>query len=407
MKPDPRLIPYAHSSNEPLPDHLRAPLNGLLYWLDQQDQACKRERQRIRETIEDKESIIQTLECEIQRLKRVQESLYLPYVALPPEIIAKIIAFVINDTHGFVGRTERRDFQSIRSVCQQWRHVAISTSTLWRSVQLEPADLSLSYRHRTDRALQSWFMRGGQNTCLRLSLSSITPEAAQFLFGALYSCTARLSSVVVDIERHYQEYGGSDEFQFLVTPSSEGSNHTLPLQNLGIRLQRPEIWERARSRNPLDLTNRLPQLSHLSLSFGKGRVSTPCPASFIHGTLLSLSLHRVQLLADETVLVLGGLPRLEKLCLSECGPFLLDSTEAAAAPPYVCSSLERLDVYHTIPGPFISGLVCPSLKELVVVRKRSESREVEIAWIQRFMARCGGSSIQLIFSGKVPGTTQA
>ncbi|KAH6873526.1 hypothetical protein BKA70DRAFT_1035194, partial [Coprinopsis sp. MPI-PUGE-AT-0042] len=104
--------------------------------------------QRIQESMNDKYSRIQALENEIEHLKALQKTLITteksisakktryrgtlsPLRRTPPEIIAKIIAFSIHRTDGYVGPDNRKYFRGLRAVCQLWRRTALSTPYLW------------------------------------------------------------------------------------------------------------------------------------------------------------------------------------------------------------------------------------------------------------------------------------
>ncbi|KAH6908949.1 hypothetical protein BKA70DRAFT_1279175 [Coprinopsis sp. MPI-PUGE-AT-0042] len=386
MIPDSRLYLYAHSSNEPLPEHLHLPLSTFLDQLDRQSQACKCGRQRVEEAIEDRQSRIEALENEIECLKVVKERLLtsetaiaakrIPYAATksavrctPPEIIARIIASAISDPKGVVGKAERRIFQHLRSVCRLWRQTAFSTPYLWRSVEVAGDDLPSS--------VTSWCLRGGEGAPLTLSFSQMLAAEVSVAFETVRSSKLNVTSAVVTIDRGSNEYGGSDELSFLAPsdeehPTSNTSGTKLPLKHIEIQLQRPKHWETTPA-NAL------------------------CPASLIHTSLSTLSLRRIQLTA-EVEFVVAGFPRLETLRLIRCKSPPPDPVHDID-PPYVHRYIKQVEVHYGVPEAFLSRLACPSLVTLVADGQAGINRERELGVLREFMERCGGL-IQCTLYGK-------
>ncbi|KAH6873541.1 hypothetical protein BKA70DRAFT_1352829 [Coprinopsis sp. MPI-PUGE-AT-0042] len=402
MIPDSRLDLYAHSSNEPLPEHLHLPLNTFLDQLDKQGQACKGDRQRVEDAIEDRQSRIQALENEIECLKVVKKRLLTsetaisakrtPYAATksavrrtPHEIIARIIASAISDPKGVVGKAERRIFQHLRAVCRLWRETALSTPYLWRSVEVDGDDLPSS--------VTSWCSRGGEGAPLTLSFSRMLAAEVSVAFETIRSSKLNVTSAIVTIDRGSNEYGGSDELSFLAPsdeehPTSNSSGTKLPLKHIEIQLQRPKHWETTRSPEWTILTHHLPHLSTMLLSFDMGAANALCPASLIHTTLSTLSLRRIQLTA-EVGFVVAGFPRLETLRLIRCKSSPPDPIHDID-PPYVHRNIKQAEVHYGIPEAFLSRLACPSLVTLVADGQAGINRERELGVLREFMERCGG-----------------
>ncbi|KAH6908951.1 hypothetical protein BKA70DRAFT_255147 [Coprinopsis sp. MPI-PUGE-AT-0042] len=285
MTPDSRLDPYAHSNNEPLPDHLHHPLYTFLDQLDQQTYAFQRGRQPVEEAIADRQSRILALQSEVERLKPVRERLLTaealvsarktPYAVTlsalrrtPPEIIARIIAFAISDPKRFVGKAGRRTFQSVSTVCRLWRETAFSTPYLWRSVEVVEEDFPF-------RSLVSWCSRGGDGAPIRLSFSQVLAIQVTYAFSVAHSSNLNLTSVIVTVDGDGDPYDGSDELNFLAplngyqssTTSSTSTCDSSPLQDIQIQLQCPRHWEANRSTQPMAITRHLPHLSTMLLSF--------------------------------------------------------------------------------------------------------------------------------------------
>ncbi|KAH6873528.1 hypothetical protein BKA70DRAFT_1577780, partial [Coprinopsis sp. MPI-PUGE-AT-0042] len=420
----------AHFGNEPLPIHLRAPLRAVLDQLDHQDQACVRYGERIQQAIEEKQSIIQALEHEIERPKRVQESLANTRLSIstrrsrytatsyairciPPEILAKIMAFAISGNGGFAGKVERQYFRDLRSISWLWRQTAFSTPYLWRSLEIVANDfppyLRRSTSHPTDstfaQSVTSWFRRGGDNAPLSLNMPWVTRTMAEVLLTAISDSKLNLTLAIISIilDRDGKAYGGSDDLAFLLESTLDGTP-PLPLKVLRVHVKCPRHDEGTGSRESLDLTNHLPNLSTLSLSFTEGAIFPLCPASVIHATLRRLSLHRTQLPAEEVEFILAGLPRLQVLCLTRCTLCSLETKEATSS-PNVHSGLKRLDIHRSIPAPFLSRLTCPSLSSLTVTGRVTPDCGAELKFLRGFMGRCGGS-IRFTFYGKVVGAAE-
>ncbi|KAH6873529.1 hypothetical protein BKA70DRAFT_1450272 [Coprinopsis sp. MPI-PUGE-AT-0042] len=422
MTPDSRIDRYVFTDNAPLPFHLQPSLNSFVSWLDHQGDACKRDRQRIEEAIDERHSRIQALENEIKRLKAVQETLITteksifvkrnryrgtlsPVRRTPPEIIARIISLAIL-RHGMtVGPQDRKCFQNLRAVCRSWRQTSFSTPSLWRRVGLVSGDFPFSqhqivHPHQTERlgrSLSSWFSRGGQDSPLNLYLIYVSVEHATFAIELMRNLQLNITSATVAIDSNRSHDGGYYGLKFLeLTPTD--TNRALPLKNLDVVFGFPANYRRTNPRERVELTHHWPDLSTISLVCN----DDTCPTSLTHKTLSTLTLGSTHLSADDVEFIVAGLPQLKSLNLSGCTPLQMEQEDALnAAHPCIHSALQKLKIRDGIPQAFISRLTCPSLEELVVfgIKHKDVDREVELGFLQSFIKRCSVSN-EFSFYGK-------
>ncbi|KAH6886720.1 hypothetical protein BKA70DRAFT_1334905 [Coprinopsis sp. MPI-PUGE-AT-0042] len=92
-------------------------------------------------------------------------------LSLPPELLPELFLFCLP---GRIGQDQRRDFQSIRSVCSLWRSVCFSAPQLWSSLWVD-ARKTPEY---TAARLQQWFARAGPFIPLQLEITNFTMTAA-------------------------------------------------------------------------------------------------------------------------------------------------------------------------------------------------------------------------------------
>ncbi|KAH6873530.1 hypothetical protein BKA70DRAFT_1352820 [Coprinopsis sp. MPI-PUGE-AT-0042] len=427
MIPDTRLNLYAHINNEPLPEHLKPTLTTFLSHLEQHDQACGHNHQRIEEDIEEKQSIIQALESQIKCLKAVQLRLLTtratisrrkrlygttlsPFRRMPPEIIAKIIEFATSGVYcGFTEAPERHHFRNLRAVCRLWRQTALSTPYLWRAVGIAHYEFPAPSARVIDssswdafaQSFISWFSRGGASAPVKIFLSGGSLDHTMFMFQTMRKSKLNFTSAIISIILKVDQDDGHNNLKFLV-PSPTESGATLPLKNISIFLDRPGLRAEGSPRQVLDLTHHLPHLSTFTLSYSQG--PTFEPPSFFHKTMTALFLRRIHLPAHEVEFVLEGLPQLKYLILQRCTPLPFEETDVMAL-PYAHSALQSIEFHHGIPQSFVSRLVCPSLRILVVSGEapKGQQGQGELAYLQSFVERCG-VAVKLNFYDDPPRT---
>jgi F-box-like len=412
MAADAQLSFYAYQSNEPLPVQLYSSLSTHLDRLDHQNQACRQHSERINEAIEEKQSAIQALEKEIQCLERAGQAFLataasiaakkVPYEATlspirrtPPEIIAKILAFAINGTGGYLGQAERLCFRNLRAVCQLWRETAFSTPNLWQRLvlvgndfrQLKPLENEIRARQVT-----SWLQRGGDGAPLRLNMSWVPPDVATLVITNIRNARLNLHSLIMGLESR----AASTNLAFLLKPTPDAS--VLPLRDLQIHFT--NLAEHAASQlASFNLDNHLPNLFTLSLSSTRRGRPGLYPASFSHTGLTGLSLTQIRLLEDDVEVVLSGLVCLEVLRLIKCTPFRAGSRDVE---PYLHQSLKRIEIFEGVPGRFLSRLGCPRLKFLSVAGQTWDPPVLELEYLREFIGRCN-PSVELVWYGRTVG----
>ncbi|KAH6873520.1 hypothetical protein BKA70DRAFT_1577775 [Coprinopsis sp. MPI-PUGE-AT-0042] len=343
------------NSNEPLPDHLREPLDRFLGRLDTQWDIYERARRNAEEAIESRQSMIQALEREVEAFSRLKEQAIRSQNALrskkkryassvtairrmPLEVIAVIIGFAIQGSDGLVHHEERQLFTNIRSVCRLWREASLSTPSLWRAIGLDIVPLRLQ---RADIPayvwgnLMPWFLRAGEGAPLRIQV-----------YGAL----ATTVSVTID-------FMSSTGFNFtslaFSTPPEKPSNALLSYHDFKYIVQA--------AREVVSLTQHFPNLMDLSLV-----ESTPStlvfPLKIVHEGLLYLNLVGLLLTPESMNLVLSGLPRLQVLHLDCCeGKIVANSSTACHH-----YALQALFISETIPEACFGGLACTALTEVYI-----------------------------------------
>jgi F-box-like len=409
MSVESQLDFYANSSNEPLPCYLMSALNFSVARLEQQEQACHQHYRRIGESIEEKESTIRALESQIKRLRVIQARILTteksitqrktrhsatvsPFRRVPPEVIAKIMAFRINSDYGnFVQAGGRKVFQNLRAVSRSWRQTALSTPSLWRRVGISGDDFPYHKWDDLTRSLTSWFSRGGASAPLSLFLNWVSLRQAMYILEYMFHSRLNFASAALAIEldiQQIQRHGLSILKFLLPSPGKKGGpTARSALKTLTVFFNGDQ---RGIPSEILDLSHAHPQLSILSISYSHaaGREAT----SFGHKNLTVLRLKRVHLPADKVEFVLAGLPQLAHLFLTECKPFRIDATgEDVEGVPYVHHSIHDIEFRSGIPLGFLSRLACPSLRTVRVCGDSVKGQEGELglAMIQSFVRHCG------------------
>ncbi|KAH6908898.1 hypothetical protein BKA70DRAFT_1279078, partial [Coprinopsis sp. MPI-PUGE-AT-0042] len=373
-------------NNEPLPESLKLPLFRVLDHLDQSLKACKRSRMLFEDAIEERRSVIESLESEIRGLemarnglvrtgealrakKTLHTSTLSPLRRVPSEVIATIIRFAIQAPSMHVGWVERQDFMHIRSVCRLWRRTAFSTPDLWRSVELESSELPRWHyggqAQGTDairRCLISWLSRGGEHAPLSLHILGSSPENMRFLFNIIGASGLNVTSMFFGIDWAGRSLGHPSNLSLLKAPL----DNPLKLKILLVHFQYSE--DQAFQGN-LGLERNFPHLSLFTLSFehcSDGRKPLRLPVSIHHSTLSHLEIFGVSFLASEAATLLRGLPQLKELGLTRCDAKLEDDDGALGASQFTHPSLTTLAFHNTLPEALLSGLICPSITTISI-----------------------------------------
>ncbi|KAH6908944.1 hypothetical protein BKA70DRAFT_1222497 [Coprinopsis sp. MPI-PUGE-AT-0042] len=283
MIPNARLNSYIHDSNDPLPE----------------DRACDHNRQRIEDAIEKRQSQIQALEYEIERLRvvhkqvmnnkasiAIRETQYRatlsPLCRIPPEVIARIMQFAIESDEEYTGQLQRADFKKLRALCRLWQKTAFSTPHLWRSLSLHSSDFPFSQYQTVDplqaerfaRTLTSWFSRGGENAPLSLCLSWVSIEHATWAIQLLRSLEINITTAAVYLESDNWHKGGYYGLKFLELSSPE-SGGIFPVRDMEIWLRCPSLTILIASGDPPGEMDRGLQLACLQRFVKRSGLSIP------------------------------------------------------------------------------------------------------------------------------------
>jgi F-box-like len=298
MKADPALFPFL-KSNDPLPDHLLAHLNVYLDHRAQRIQFCRDEAARLRREADN-------LEHESRRLE-FQRSTYIPLRnpirRVPPEILAKIMHWVLGGPGCFVDQQGRVEFLRLRQVARSWRFTASSTPYLWRFLGIDIEDFSGIAASPSvvlvtlARRLDWWFGHAGRNAEVHLDLG-IDPypwlERVNWM-GCLWGPNARPFRLVTA-----QLWGhlilGSDVTEEY--PSMEN------LKNLSI------------GESISGVERKFPMLESLKLSFRSIEDTLEPPIR--HSKLTSLFLSHLSLDDASFAPILSNLPLLDELIMDSC-----------------------------------------------------------------------------------------
>ncbi|KAH6881234.1 hypothetical protein BKA70DRAFT_1575506 [Coprinopsis sp. MPI-PUGE-AT-0042] len=298
MKPDPGLIPFL-KVNDPLPDWLLTRLDTYLEHRAQRIQFCQDEAARLRREAE-------SLEHESRRLQ-FQSDIYAtlrnPMRRIPPEILAKIMHWVLGGPRGFVNQSGRIHFLQLWQVAKQWRRTAYSTPSLWRFLSIDLEDFpnptagpSVALVTLT-RRLDWWFGHAGQNAEVHLDLGIDRyswPERVSWI-GSIWGPNAKQFRLVT-----VQLWG-----QLVLGPDVQDKYPSMEnLKNLSI------------SEHISDVEQKFPALESLKFSLLNLRASLDRP--FRHSRLRSLFLSSLSLEHQSFAPILAHLPVLEELIMDSC-----------------------------------------------------------------------------------------
>ncbi|KAJ7602843.1 hypothetical protein DFH06DRAFT_1115499 [Mycena polygramma] len=243
------------------PRQLRAQLGEVKMAILQQ----KLERKRCLEAFETqqraldaKERDLETKQCELE----TQLSLVVyPVLTLPPEIVARFFVACLPD-HGDAVRPCRDTAPLLLTqICRQWREIAITTCTLWASL-----DIVLRTNPMTDevRLLETWFLRA-KKTPLSITLSSQSShsEILKPVLSLLSSAAGQLHSLGLFIPHEAFRLFGCDGLAFpnlRCLSVSSGPDNTLA--NFSVA---PSLTELSLYHEPGSLPRSYPLLTSLTL----------------------------------------------------------------------------------------------------------------------------------------------
>ncbi|KAH6908902.1 hypothetical protein BKA70DRAFT_1426781 [Coprinopsis sp. MPI-PUGE-AT-0042] len=305
--PGPDLHVYARS-NEPLPYHLRTSLKTFIDHIEDRQDVCKRDQRRIRQAVEDRRSMIEALENEVERLEIVEEGLertldelekkkvqyastLSPIRRIPPEVVATIIHDGTMNASGCFGEEERLNFSRIRSTCGLWRQTAYSTPALWRGLAVDLDRLLDNHSAEETfaivrRRLSSWFSHAGKGAPIKLFLTGATSSFASSILDFISEAGLNVTSLAFQSNPTTPglSFGDATAFGIFIRHPPR----TLPVAELHVTLARGGT----RLQTPLQLGFDLPHLTSLTLSIENHHFDHLL-VSLQHNNLSSLHLRNV------------------------------------------------------------------------------------------------------------------
>ncbi|KAH6873498.1 hypothetical protein BKA70DRAFT_1352780 [Coprinopsis sp. MPI-PUGE-AT-0042] len=383
MNPDPRLHGYI-ISNDPLPEELRPALSCHVARLDHRISEMDHQLKSVEGQILDRKAQLDALRNEIEALTRTQKGLSLQRVQLqakkiryeqtlsplrrvPPEVIAKILAFALRTRYGCLNSFERQQFRDYRHVSKLWRATSLSTPSLWRGIHIDQGDFEglrpwdgqeVEIRQRFARYLTLWFSHAGQGACLRLAVSAIWGLKAAHILEAIRDSTLCISSLVLearDTPRHFQRYAD-------LAVLSNGPHSYPTLNSLTISLPKRSNMD-GEEGHTFDLTQSFPSLRTFTLNGPKG---TPVPVNFAHETLQHLHLTFFTYSPFQFSCLIQNLPNLSTLQLYKCTAEVEASEEDWDIHPYVHQKLQSITFSRSVPVEWFEPLTCPSVENIHV-----------------------------------------
>ncbi|KAH6873510.1 hypothetical protein BKA70DRAFT_1170648, partial [Coprinopsis sp. MPI-PUGE-AT-0042] len=405
---------YANS-NDALPKHLQEPLYNALCQLNRQRGIYERERLRLTEAINSRQSMVEALEREIEAFesarKRIigledavwtQRNNYAATVSairrIPPEVVASIIHFAIKGRDGSLHQKERLFFAQIRSVCRLWRATSFSTPSLWRSVGLDIGEICYSnpqpnMKTYLSHHLTSWFLRAGDGEPITLIVYGPLPNTVTEIIDFFGDSKFNIGTLAFFASRGRHPHG------LLPYYASAALIHSirrpLPVKNLTFEFRSPP-HSQPPFREITNLAYNFPNLSTLSVVESVPPTRT-FPINFAHGNLVVLHLDKVVLAPTEMPLLLSDFPRLQKLHLQRCEAMGVGGMHAS----FIHQSLRHLVISNTVPEALLSGLTFPVLESVVVNGPPSRLPYETGDAFSQFLQRCGGR-IDLLLSDDWP-----
>ncbi|KAH6908965.1 hypothetical protein BKA70DRAFT_1279200 [Coprinopsis sp. MPI-PUGE-AT-0042] len=383
MNPDPRLHDYI-ISNDPLPEKLRPALSCHVAQLDHRISEMDHQLKSIEGQILDRKAQLDALQNEIEALTRTQKGLSLQRVQLqakkiryeqtlsplrrvPPEVIAKILAFALQTRYGCLNIFERQQFRDYRHVSKLWRATSLSTPSLWRGIHIDQGDFEglrpwdgqeVEIRQRFARYITLWFSHAGQGACLRLAVSAIWGLKAAHILEAIRESTFCISFLVLearDNPRHFQRYAD-------LAVLSNGPHSYPALNSLIISLPKRLDMD-GEEGHTFDLTQSFPSLRAFTLNGAKG---THVPVNFAHQTLQHLHLTFFTYSPFQFSCLIHNLPNLSTLQLYKCTAEVEASEEDWDIEPYVHQKLRSITFFSSVPVEWFEALTCSSLETIHV-----------------------------------------
>ncbi|KAJ6541222.1 hypothetical protein DFH09DRAFT_1174766 [Mycena vulgaris] len=292
-------------------------------------------------------------------------SIRYPVLSLPAKIIAEIFIHCLpSDSSPSPSRAPLL----LAQICRQWRIIALTTPSLWRSIHLEGRSTSKS----SIQLLRTWLSRSKDQPldCAFTSMDAVCAD--ELVSSSLKNCD------------HWEEMNIS----IPVTGSSLAQLHLLDkkfpiLQKLHIEygpLVRRGIPEQIPQQLIRIVVKNAPLLRDVSISVASGHI--------LRVNLPWTQLHTVSLDSpdfQDCIALLQCSPRLISLHLTISGQI------PVTFPPVTLDSLQYLDV----PATFLASLTCPNLRHLTLNFIVWE----HIPLLNAFISRSSCAPTRMLFQG--------
>ncbi|KAJ7809824.1 hypothetical protein B0H14DRAFT_2865150 [Mycena olivaceomarginata] len=243
----------------------------------------------------DQKAYLDELEETRRRLESELAQIVYPALTLPPEIVSRIFVECLPG-HGRVRPSPDAPPLSLAQICRHWREIAISSSELWASVDMD-GFFSDGTGHKKE-LLQMWFARA-KGRPLSVTIRSPNHGVPPSIMSLVLSVCERLHSLELDLP--HQDFLLLDQHSI-----------TFP------RLRRLVIFHRhgPSDYDPLHIFQNAPALSELGLEAHSGLISDLYPmltnidlGSTTFNTVLDV-LHQYPRLLQLTAHITdGSLPR--------------------------------------------------------------------------------------------------
>ncbi|KAH6896297.1 hypothetical protein BKA70DRAFT_1316840 [Coprinopsis sp. MPI-PUGE-AT-0042] len=323
------------TNNLPLPDELVPLWNGCLDDLSRQSIS----------SLENKDHLLNPY-LELYERRELVASFRSSVRRLPAELIARIMYLSLQLHQRELGDEGRQLFRTLRSVSSLWRSTALTTPTLWRSLEVD-----LSSTTWAAAAVTSWFSRGGVGGPCRLSVVNSQwfadvaslDEILAFIDGSPFTFSSLTFSLptLSDISNIVRQSAARRKVKNL--------SILLPC-SIALHQNRMESF----LRNTVRLDDAFPQAE--SIVF---RAHFQQVAALAHSSLASLALHAGHTTPSYFSRLSECFPSLLELTITST--VFVDYTEVSLLPPIHLESLQRLTLHGTNID-FIRALSCSRLR---------------------------------------------
>ncbi|KAH6906973.1 hypothetical protein BKA70DRAFT_1285951 [Coprinopsis sp. MPI-PUGE-AT-0042] len=371
------LLPFTNSNDE-LPEML-VPL--CRQNLEEIEAASSDINRKIDELKGHDESLLKD-QKRVLHMKILCESLLSPVRRIPNELIGQVICSCF-DNPAILDTTDRQLFAIVRSVCRQWRTVALASHDLWRGLSVSD-DLTSDI----GRKITSWFRHGGPtpNLTLKVSSQTLPPDIRQLLLHRQCRWTQISLHLPSTVLAHFMFHLQSTQNPWHELQSLEVHHQPTPS---GTVIPCTFFLEHMNTRK-----SNLPSLR--SLHFKQATLIPPLRSKLSHATLSTLCLSMCMSTPDiiRQIVDPQHLPCLEELTLIQ-----VYSTRPESTPPPMVSHprIRRVVLRDITTSTFVPMFLFPNL-EFAEMSHIWDQRSISL--IEAFLDRCGSDIHTLVLRGK-------